>query len=100
EPEPDTRWALIFTSGTSDAPKAVICTQRSFLVTGTRMGIIMDLGPDDAGYVCIPLFHSNALMVGWAPSIVYGASVGLGRRFSVSRWLADVRPYGCEDFHS
>ena len=93
EPDPDTRWALIFTSGTSDAPKAVICTQRRFLVTGARMGIIMDLGPNDVGYVCMPLFHSNALMVGWAPSIVQGASVGLARRFSASRWLADVRRY-------
>ena len=36
----------------------------------------MDLGPDDIGYVCMPLFHSNALMVGWAPSIAVGASVG------------------------
>ena len=80
EPGPDTLWSLIFTSGTSDAPKAVICTQRRFLVTGNRMGIIMDLGPDDVGYVCMPLFHSNALMVGWAPSLVYGASVGLARQ--------------------
>jgi fatty-acyl-CoA synthase len=93
EPDAGTRWALIFTSGTSAAPKAVICTQRRFLVTGTRMGIIMDLGPDDVGYVCMPLFHSNALMVGWAPSIVYGASVGLARRFSASRWLPDIRRY-------
>ena len=30
----------------------------------------MDLGPDDVGYVCMPLFHSNAVQVGWAPSIV------------------------------
>jgi fatty-acyl-CoA synthase len=93
EPEPDTIWGLIFTSGTSDAPKAVICTQRRFMVTGNRMGMIMDVGPDDVGYVCMPLFHSNALMVGWAPSIVYGAAVGLGRRFSASRWLDDVRRY-------
>ena len=42
---------------------------------------------DDVGYVCMPLFHSNALMVGWAPSIVHGASVGLARRFTASRWL-------------
>ena len=28
---PTTRWALIFTSGTSGAPKAVICTQRRLL---------------------------------------------------------------------
>jgi fatty-acyl-CoA synthase len=99
EPGPDTLWGLIFTSGTSDAPKAVICTQRRFLVTGNRMGIIMDLGPDDVGYVCMPLFHSNALMVGWAPSLVYGASVGLGRKFSASGWLRDVRHYGATYFN-
>jgi fatty-acyl-CoA synthase len=99
EPHPDTLWGLIFTSGTSAAPKAVICSQRRFMVTGNRMGMIMDLGPDDVGYVCMPLFHSNALMVGWSPSIVYGASVGLGRRFSASRWLADVRRYGSTYFN-
>jgi len=99
DPDPDTLWGLIFTSGTSAAPKAVICTQRRFMVTGNRMGMIMDLGPDDVGYVCMPLFHSNALMVGWAPSIVYGASVGLGRRFSASGWLADVRRYGSTYFN-
>ena len=99
EPGPDTLWCLIFTSGTSDAPKAVICSQRRFLVTGTRMGIIMDLGPDDVGYVGMPLFHSNALMVGWAPSVVYGASVGLARKFSASRWLADIRHYGSTYFN-
>jgi fatty-acyl-CoA synthase len=99
EPGPDTLWGLIFTSGTSDAPKAVICTQRRFLVTGNRMGIIMDLNADDVGYVCMPLFHSNALMVGWAPSLVYGASVGIARRFSASRWLADVRHYGATYFN-
>jgi fatty-acyl-CoA synthase len=99
EPEADTQWALIFTSGTSAAPKAVICTQRRLLVTGNRMGMIMDIGPDDIGYVCMPLFHSNAVMVGWAPSIVYGASVGLGRRFSASGWLPDVRHYGATYFN-
>jgi fatty-acyl-CoA synthase len=99
EPGPDTLWGLIFTSGTSAAPKAVICSQRRLMVTGNRMGMIMDLGPDDVGYVCMPLFHSNGLMVGWAPSIVYGASVGLGRRFSASRWLDDVRRYGSTYFN-
>jgi fatty-acyl-CoA synthase len=99
EPGPDTLWGLIFTSGTSDAPKAVICSQRRFLVTGTRMSIIMDLVPDDVGYICMPLFHSNGLMVGWAPSIVLGASVGLARRFSASQWLADVRHYGSTYFN-
>jgi fatty-acyl-CoA synthase len=99
EPDVDAIWALIFTSGTSDAPKAVICSQRRLLVTGNRMGIIMDLGPDDIGYVCMPLFHSNAVQVGWAPSIVYGASVGLARRFTASGWLSDIRHYGTTYFN-
>ncbi len=99
EPDVDTPWALIFTSGTSDAPKAVICSQRRLLVTGNRMRMIMDLGPDDVGYVCMPLFHSNAVQVGWAPSLVAGCSVGLAPKFSASRWLADVRHYGATYFN-
>jgi fatty-acyl-CoA synthase len=99
EPDVSTRWALIFTSGTSSAPKAVICSQRRMLQTGVRMAAIMELGPDDVGYICMPLFHSNALMVGWAPSIAVGASVGLGRRFSASGWLPDVRRYGATWFN-
>ena len=42
----------------------------------------------------MPLFHSSAVQVGWAPSLVTPCAVGLGRRFSASRWLADVRHYG------
>jgi steroid-22-oyl-CoA synthetase len=99
EPDVDTQWALIFTSGTSSAPKAVICTQRRLLVTGNRMRMLLDIGADDVGYICMPLFHSNAVMVGWAPSVVAGASVGLARRFSVSQWLPDVRRYGATWFN-
>ncbi|MEY2566822.1 MAG: steroid-22-oyl-CoA synthetase [Actinomycetota bacterium] len=94
EPDPSTTWALIFTSGTSDAPKAVICSQRRLLTSAVRLSMIMDLGPDDVNYACMPLFHSNAVMVGWAPSLIVGASVGLARRFSASGWLPDVRRYG------
>jgi fatty-acyl-CoA synthase len=98
EPHVGTTWALIFTSGTSSAPKAVICTQRRLLVTGNRMRQHLDIEADDVGYVCMPLFHSNALMVGWMPSLVAGASVALAPRFSASRWLDDVRRFGCTWF--
>jgi fatty-acyl-CoA synthase len=94
DPDVDSIWALIFTSGTSEAPKAVICSQRRLLVTGKRMAMIMDIRPDDVGYVCMPLFHSSAVQVGWAPSLVTPCAVALARRFSASRWLGDVRHYG------
>ena len=76
-----------------------VMSTRRLLVTGKRLSMIMDVGPDDTGYVCMPLFHSNAVQVGWAPSIVYGASVGLARKFSASGWLPDVRHYGATYFN-
>jgi fatty-acyl-CoA synthase len=43
----------------------------------------------------MPLFHSNALMTGWATSVAAGAAMALRRRFSASGFLADVRRHGC-----
>jgi acyl-CoA synthetase (AMP-forming)/AMP-acid ligase II len=99
EPDVESLWALLFTSGTSAAPKAVCCTQRRLLTTGNRMTMVLDVGPDDVGYVAMPLFHSNSLMVGLAPALVAGASVGLARKFSASRFLPDVRRYGSTWFN-
>ena len=100
EPDLDTLWALIFTSGTSRrAQGGHLHASAASSSPATACGMIMDLGPDDVGYVCMPLFHSNAVMVGWAPSIVAGASVGLARRFTASGWLPDVRRYGATYFN-
>jgi fatty-acyl-CoA synthase len=99
ECEPETLWALLFTSGTSAAPKAVRCTQRRLLTTGQRMATMLGVGPDDIGYAAMPLFHANSLMSGLAPALVAGASLSLARRFSASRFLPDVRHYGATWFN-
>ncbi len=99
EPDIESLWVLLFTSGTSAAPKAVRCTQRRLLTTGNRMTMVLGVEPDDVGYLAMPLFHSNSLMVGLAPALVAGASVGLARRFSASRFLDDVRRYGATWFN-
>ena len=99
DPDVDALWALLFTSGTSAAPKAVRCTQRRLLTTGNRMAMMLELGPDDVGYASMPLFHTNSLMSGLAPALVSGASLSLARRFSASRFLPDVRHYGATWFN-
>lgn len=99
DPPVDTTWCLVLTSGTTSAPKAVICSQRRMLVTGERMRMLLDVTPDDVGYISMPLFHSNSLMVGLMPALVAGASVGLARRFTASGWLHDVRRYGATWFN-
>ena len=99
EPDVDVLWALLFTSGTSAAPKAVRCTQYRLLTTGNRMAMMLELTPDDVGYAAMPLFHTNSLMSGFAPALVAGASLSLARRFSASRFLPDVRRYGATWFN-
>jgi fatty-acyl-CoA synthase len=99
EPDVDALWALLFTSGTSAAPKAVRCTQRRLLTTGNRMATMLELAPGDVGYAAMPLFHANSLMSGLAPALVAGASLSLARRFSASRFLTDVRHYGATWFN-
>ena len=99
DPDVDALWALLFTSGTSAAPKAVRCTQRRLLTTGSRMAMMLELGPEDVGYASMPLFHTNSLMSGFAPALVSGASLSLARRFSASRFLPDVRRYGATWFN-
>jgi fatty-acyl-CoA synthase len=95
----ETLWVLMFTSGTSAAPKAVRCTQRRMLSTGNRMSTMLELTPEDVGYAAMPLFHTNSLMGGLAPALVAGASLSLARRFSASRFLPDVRRYGATWFN-
>ena len=49
DPDVDALWALLFTSGTSAAPKAVRCTQRRLLTTGNRMAMMLELGTRGRG---------------------------------------------------
>ena len=89
-----TLFLLLFTSGTSGAPKAVRCSQGRLAGIGTIVAQMFELTSDDVCYAAMPLFHSNALMAGWAPALAAGATVVLRRRFSASAFLPDVRRHG------
>lgn len=99
DPSVATTWCLVFTSGSSGDPKAVICSQRRMLTTGERMRMVLDIDEHDVGYVSMPLFHSNSLMVGVMPALIAGAAVALAPRFSASGWLPDVRRHGATWFN-
>jgi fatty-acyl-CoA synthase len=85
---------LIFTSGTSGEPKAVKCSHGKVAVAGVTMTQRFDLDRDDVCYVSMPLFHSNAVLVGWAVAAACQGSMALRRKFSASNFLVDVRRYG------
>ncbi|MEJ7633604.1 AMP-binding protein [Aeromicrobium sp.] len=94
EPTDESLFMLIFTSGTSGRPKAVRITHEKVTYPGRYLTERLGLSAEDVHYVAMPLFHSNAVMAGWAPSLVTGAPVALRERFSASEFLSDVRLYG------
>lgn len=85
---------LIFTSGTSGEPKAVRCTHEKVAGPGVMLAERFGLGPTDVFYLSMPLFHSNAVMAGWAPAVAARGSIALRRKFSASQFIDDVRRFG------
>ena len=84
---------LMYTSGTTGAPKGVVGRYR-----GTNIATLKIFGavlkPDDVLYTCLPLFHANALFLTTLRSLVMGLPMVLSRRFSASRFWDEIRKYG------
>lgn len=99
---PGTLGYLIFTSGTSGAPKAVKCSQGRMAGVANVLPLMFSLTSDDVFYCAMPLFHSNALMANWGAYLVAGATQVIptsGGRFSASGFLPDVRRFGVTYFN-
>ena len=85
---------LLFSSGSTGAPKAVIVSQGRLarllgpLAERTRMH------RDSVAYLCMPLFHGNALMLNLGTAMSVGATVSMIRKFSASRFADDIHRYG------
>ena len=91
-------YLLIFTSGTTGVPKAVRCTQGRLAGIAEVAGPGYGYTPDDVCYCPMPLFHGNALMALWGPTVLMGAAIAVRPRFSASAFLDDVRRYGATKF--
>jgi fatty-acyl-CoA synthase len=86
---------LLFTSGSTGAPKAVVCTQARFAAIAGRTPAMFGITAEDSVcYNAMPMFHGNALMASWAMCLGSGAPWALRRRFSASGFLGDIRRFG------
>ncbi|QKT06934.1 AMP-binding protein [Gordonia sp. X0973] len=84
---------MIFTSGTSGDPKAVLVSNFMVTVAGQFLVEKFGLTRDDVCYMAMPLFHSNAIASGYALAITAGATMAPAK-FSASGFLSDIRRYG------
>jgi fatty-acyl-CoA synthase len=94
EVESTTNLMVIYTSGTTGLPKGINNNHLKLLATGVGVSTQLELGPDDVGYTCMPLFHSNSVFVGLMPAFWVGGGVGVNERFSASKFVPDVLRYG------
>jgi acyl-CoA synthetase (AMP-forming)/AMP-acid ligase II len=89
----------IYTSGTTGLPKAAIITNKRYL-SGAYLfgGAAMDATPSDILYVPLPLYHSNAIIIGFGSALVSGAAFALRRKFSASQFWDDVHTFDASIF--
>lgn len=92
------RALCIYTSGTTGLPKAANVNHYRVMIWSYWFAGMMDTGPADRMYNCLPMYHSIGGMVATGAVLVSGGSVLLRERFSTSRFWDDVTDYGCTLF--
>jgi crotonobetaine/carnitine-CoA ligase len=84
----------IYTSGTTDRPKGVLNSHKSWVMTGEAYAFTVGITPSDRVMTSNPLFHANAQVYPTMGALAAGASLVLLKRFSSSQILEQARYYG------
>lgn len=95
----DSVFCYIYTSGTTGLPKAAIIKNQRMLGANYLFGHLMHRSRQDSVvYVPLPLYHSNALFLGFGSALGTGSATALRRKFSASNFWSDVRRYEATSF--
>ena len=86
EPESMAPVGILFTSGTTSQPKAVVHTHANALWAGRVGPTNISMGHDDTYLVFLPFFHVNAQSWSFWTTLGVGGTVVLQPKFSASRF--------------
>ena len=89
----DTPLLLVYTSGTSGAPKGALHTHRGLLANAAAAVTAHDLTANDRVLSVLPLFHVGGLCIQTLPALLTGASVALHPRFEAGSWLDAIETF-------
>ncbi len=81
--------AIMYTSGTTGPSKGVLLTHGHFFSYSIISAEVQLLTNEDTYYICMPLFHINALSIQCFAALYAGMNVYCVERFSPNRWLQD-----------
>jgi len=88
----------IYTSGTKGLPKAAILTHRRILNWCLWFAGLMDAGPGDRMYNCLPLYHSVGGVVAVWAVLLGGGSAVIRERFSAKSFWNEIIRFDCTLF--
>lgn len=63
---------LLFTSGTEGMPKGVMLSHQNIIANGYQTATRMGFSARDSAFVCLPMFHSFGLTLGFFLPLFYG----------------------------
>jgi len=95
EPKGADNALLMYTSGTTGAPKGVLLTHSNLLANARNVSAEHRLGAEDRVLASLPLYHINGLVVTLLAPLFHGGSVVMPARFSARAFWHDAATYGC-----
>lgn len=90
-PAPGDIAMIMYTSGTTGPSKGVLIPHGHGYLFGLGLAEATALTVADRYFVCMPLFHANALLMQFVGSLIAGAQVVVTERFRATSWLEEVR---------
>ena len=93
-PEPMLPFGIMFTSGTTSRPKAVVHTHANAVWSSRTGPRNIDLGTDDTYVIFLPFFHVNAQSWSFFAVLGVGATAVLMPKWSQSRFWPVVVEHG------
>lgn len=96
---PEDPAVILYTSGTTGHPKAVLQPHRTFVLTGEAFPRWLQLTSEDRLFTCLPLTHINAQAYSVMGAIGARASLALEAKFTASRFWEVVARYRATEFN-
>jgi fatty-acyl-CoA synthase len=88
----------IYTSGTTGLPKAAHVSHHRLMQWSFWFAGLMNTGPDDRMYDCLPLYHSVGGIVATGAVLARGGAVVIRENFSAHEFWDDVVNWNCTLF--